>query len=236
MDRLIIDWQQMPTYNTVMAVATGAALLSLAAMGKSLIHNSKVNPKGWAMNLFTLALILVTTGLHMTVTWPLAKYFPFDNIIFGEPSLVLGAMLLPIAYYFWKNEKEIMEREDRMQLVASNFRHYKYLMIGIGLGMIGIAFAGVIYQLFAAPKEEPISGMFADYPMFEAVCISLVYAGIGIAASITPTILEKFAQGTYFANFSKFGYFLIVLVGWVWLLFGALNYFTHVGLIVNTMT
>ncbi|WP_413513560.1 DUF981 family protein [Myroides odoratus] len=235
MDKLIIDWQQMPTYNTVMAVATGAALLSLAAIGKSLLYNTKVNPKGWAMNLFTLALILVTTGLHMTVTWPLAKYFPFDNIIFGEPSLVLGAMLLPIAYYFWKNEKELIDREDRLQLVAANFRHFKYLMIGIGLGMIGIAFAGVIYQLFAAPKEEPISGMFADYPMFEAVCISLVYAGIGVAAVSTPKILEKFTAGEYFTNFSKFGYFLFVLVGWVWLLFGALNYFTHVGLIVNTM-
>lgn len=52
--------------------------------------------------------------------------------------------------------------------------------------MIDIAFAGVIYQLFAAPKEEPISGLFADYPMFEAVCISLVYAGAGVEALITP--------------------------------------------------
>lgn len=234
MDKLIIDWQQMPTYNTVMAVATGAALLSLAAIGKSLLYNTKVNPKGWAMNLFTLALILVTTGLHMTVTWPLAKYFPFDNIIFGEPSLVLGAMLLPIAYYFWKNEKRLIDHLNRMQLVAANFRHFKYLMLGIGLGMIGIAFAGVIYQLFAAPKEEPISGMFADYPMFEAVCISLVYAGAGVAATITPLILEQFAQGNYYNKLAKFGYVLFLLVGWVWLLFGALNYFTHIGLIINT--
>ncbi|KZE81818.1 MAG: DUF981 family protein [Flavobacterium sp.] len=235
MDKLIIDWQQLPTYNTVMAVASGAALLSLATIGRSLINNQKVNPKGWAMNLFTLALILITTGLHMTVTWPLAKYFPFDNIIFGEPSLVLGAMLLPIAYYFWKHEKDVVENENRMQAIAANFRHFKYLMIGIGLGMIGIAFAGVIYQLFAAPKEEPISGMFADYPMFEAVCISLVYAGIGIAAVIMPSTLEKLTQGNHNNNTVKFAYFLLTLVGWVWLLFGALNYFTHIGLIVNTM-
>lgn len=235
MEGLLIDWQQMPTYNTVMAVATGAALLSLASMGKSLLHNTTVNPKGWAMNLFALALILLTTGLHMTVTWPLAKYFPFDNIIFGEPCLVLGAMLLPIAFYLWQNEKEIIASEQRVQLIAANFRHFKYLMIGIGLGMIGIAFAGVIYQLFAAPKEEPISGMFADYPMFEAVCVSLVYAGIGVAAILTPTILEHLIQGKYKTSMVKFGYFLFVLVGWVWLLFGALNYFTHVGLIVNTM-
>lgn len=235
MDRLIIDWQQMPTYNTVMAVATGAALLSIAAIAKSLIHNTNVNPKGWAMNLVALAFILIPTGLHMTVTWPLAKYFPFDNIIFGEPSLVLGVMLLPIAYFFWQNEKELIASEHRMQLVATNFRHFKYLMLGIGLGMIGIAFAGVIYQLFAAPKEEPISGLFADYPLFEAICISLVYAGIGVAAIIMPTILEQLAKKEYNSSIAKFGYFLLVLVGWVWLLFGALNYFTHVGLIVNTM-
>lgn len=235
MDKLIIDWQQMPTYNTVMAVASGAALLSLATISKNLIHNTKVNPKGWAMNLFALSLILLTTGLHMTITWPLAKYFPFDNIVFGEPSLVLGALLLPVAFYFWKHEKELIENNERMQIIAANFRHFKYLLIGIGLGMIGIAFAGVIYQLFAAPKEEPISGMFANYPMFEAICISLVYAGIGVASCIAPSILEKFTQGNYFNPVAKLGYFLLVVVGWTWLLFGALNYFTHIGLIVNTM-
>lgn len=236
MEKLIIDWQQMPMYNTVMAVASGAALLSLATIGKSLINNTKVNPKGWAMNLFALAFILVPTGLHMTLTWPLGKYFPFDNIIFGEPTLVLGALLLPVAYFLWKNEKELIDSKHRVELIASNFRHFKYVMIGMGLGMISIAFAGVIYQLFAAPKEEPISGLFADYPMFEAVCISLVYAGAGVAALITPSILEKFTKGDYVNQLAKFGYVLFLLVGWVWLLFGALNYFTHIGLIVNTMT
>ncbi|MEC4114833.1 DUF981 family protein [Myroides pelagicus] len=235
MEPLIIDWEQMPTYNTVMALASGAALLSIAAIGKNLISREKVNPQGWAINLFALAIILVTTGLHMTVVWPLAKYFPFDNIVFGEPSLVLGVLLLVIAFYFYKNRISIVEDSDSLKQVSADLRHFKYIMIGIGLGMIGIAFAGVIFQLFAAPKEEPISGMLADYPMVEAVCISLVYAGIGVASIITPFILERFATGDYENRLAKYGYILLQLVGWTWLLFGALNYFTHIGLIVNTM-
>jgi len=54
------------------------------------------------------------------------------------------------------------------------FWHIKYLLYGLGLALIGIGIVGVTYQLFAAPPEEPITGMFADYPMIEATSISLL--------------------------------------------------------------
>lgn len=89
---LTIDWTQMPTYNTIMAVAAGAALLTLVWLGRSLLMKKTEDMEGRALALGVPGLILTATGLHMTLTWPFAKYFPFDNIIFGEPSLAFGVL------------------------------------------------------------------------------------------------------------------------------------------------
>ena len=55
-------------------------------------------------------------------------------------------------------------------------RPVSYFAAVMGLALISIAIAGVYFQLFAAPPEEPISGRFADYPMLEASFISGLYA------------------------------------------------------------
>lgn len=39
--------------------------------------------ESWALAAGVLGAILTVTGAHMTLTWPFAKYFPFDNIIFS---------------------------------------------------------------------------------------------------------------------------------------------------------
>ncbi|HWC05964.1 MAG TPA: DUF981 family protein, partial [Gemmatimonadota bacterium] len=94
----------MPTYNTVMAVAAGAALIMLVLFGRELIRDpSKVVPEAWALGFGVVGAILSATGLHMTLTWPLAVDFPFDNIIFGEPSLAFGVLLLAAALYLWRH-------------------------------------------------------------------------------------------------------------------------------------
>src|SRR5699024_12531544 len=100
----------------------------------------------------------------------------------------------------------------------------------MGLGLLGSAVGGVRYQLFAAPPQEPISGTFADYPRVEAIFISGLLALVGVGAALFPLALRDGA--------------VVVrkIIGWFWgiagvalLLFGALNFFTHIGLIVNTM-
>src|SRR4051794_10114077 len=84
---LVIDWTQMPTYNTIMSVAAGTGLLSLVWFARDLARDREVDVEPWALAFAVPGFILVATGLHMTLTWPFAKYFPFDNIIFGETSL-----------------------------------------------------------------------------------------------------------------------------------------------------
>src|SRR5579875_778031 len=184
--KLVIDWTQMPTYNTIMAVAAGAGLCSIAQTIKKAAEKKQLNPEGWAINFGVLGLILFVTGLHMTLTWPMAKYFPFDNIIFGEPSLALGALLLALAFYCWKRADRIASADAPIVIMASNFRHLHYFLYGLGLACVAIAFAGVIFQLFAAPPEEPITGLFAHQPILEATAISGLYALIGISALLMP--------------------------------------------------
>lgn len=236
--KLVIDWTLMPTYNTIMALAAGAGLCSIATTIRKTAERKQINPEGWAINFGILGSILFFTGLHMTLTWPMAKYFPFDNIIFGEPSLALGTILLFLAFYSWKRAEHIKNAETPIAEMAKNLRHLRYFLYGLGLAMIGIAFAGVIFELFAAPPEEPITGLFADYPMLEATGISLLYAAVGISALLMPGILDKFADHypQAYTSTQKLVYILLMVDGTVWILFGALNYFTHIGLIINTMS
>lgn len=243
---LKIDWAKMPTYNTIMAVAVGAGLIGLVLLGRELLHApQEVSTDGWGLAFGALGLILFVTGLHMTLTWPLAAGgFPFDNIIFGETSLAFGVLLLASAVYLWRRGHLITEvTTDAQGRVANPVRTIaraawpiSIFVAGIGLGLFGIAAAGVRYQLFAAPPQEPISGAFADYPIVEAIFMSGLIALVGLGAVLFPFAVRALATP------DRGRTVLVPVIGWVWGiagvvlgLFGALNYFTHIGLIINTM-
>ena len=229
---LVIDWAQMPTYNTVMSVAVGAGLILLVMLGRELLRSpGKVVVEGWSMAFGVLGAILTATGLHMTLTWPLAAGgFPFDNIIFGETSLAFGVLLLAAAFYLWTRGRAALERADATEHLQAVARPVSVFVLGMGLGLVAIAVAGVTYQLFAAPPEEPISGAFAAYPLVEAIFMSGLIALVGVGAILFPFAVRSGGRAVR------------AVIGWAWglsgvafLLFGAMNFFTHIGLIVNTM-
>jgi uncharacterized membrane protein len=232
---LVIDCTQMTTYNTIMALATGAALLSLAALGRTVARRQRFHPEGWALNFGVLGFLLTLTGAHMTLTWPFARYFPFDNIIFGEPSLAFGVILLAAALYAWKRAIRLQEPDTVGRELAEAAQPLSIFVVGLGLAMLAIACAGITFQLFAAPPEEPISGRFANYPWLEAIFISGLYAAVGLSALLYPFFLRHTAAGQTNSGVQRFTGALLVLSGLAFLLFGALNYYTHIGLILNTM-
>ncbi|MGW0478674.1 DUF981 family protein [Nonomuraea sp. NPDC003214] len=229
---LKIDWTKMPTYNTIMAVAAGVGLVLVVWFGRKLLRGDPMeHVDGWALAFGVLGALLALTGLHMTLTWPLAgQGFPFDNIIFGEPSLAFGAMLLAAALYLWKRWTPSQGAADRREHVARVAGPISLFAFAMGLACFGIAAAGWTYTLFAAPPQEPISGAFADMPMLEATFISGLYVLVGIGAVVFPFALR--ARGGPAATVTGVCW---LVAGVVFALFGALNYFTHIGLIVNTM-
>lgn len=231
---LKIDWARMPTYNTVMSLAGGAGLLLVVALGWYLVKGKPIVPDAWAMAFGALAFVLLVTGIHMTLTWPLAgQGFPFDNIIFGEPSFVFGVLLAAASMFLWKRGAVLAEPgavEERLLAVSRLAAPISVFVFGAGLACFGIAAAGWKYTLFAAPEEEPISGEFADHPMLEATFISGLYVLLGLGAILFPLALRRGAAPVRAVVGVCWG-----LAGLAFLAFGALNYFTHIGLIVNTM-
>ncbi|EPR76521.1 hypothetical protein ADILRU_1141 [Leifsonia rubra CMS 76R] len=190
---LTIDWTQMPTYNTIMAVAAGAALLNIVWMGRLILKGRPVHLVGSAVTFIVLGAILTITGAHMTLTWPFAKYFPFDNIIFGEPSLAFGVLLLGGAILLWRADRHVpldTESHDIGPEFAASLAPMRIFIFGLGLSLGAIAIAGLVFQLFAAPPEEPISGAFAQWPWVEAIFMSGLFGFVGIGAvfSLSPSI------------------------------------------------
>ena len=234
---LKIDWANMPTYNTIMSVAVGAGLIGLVMLGRQLLSRpDQVSSEGWALTFGVLGGILTTTGLHMTLTWPLAAGgFPFDNIIFGETSLGFGVLLLGAAFYLWKRGAAALAASKPVEALARVAQPITVFIGGLGLSLVAIAVAGIKYQLFAAPAEEPISGEFADYPLVEAIFMSGLIGIVGLGALAFGLLVHRIVTGRETAVWAR-------ITGWLWgvsgvlfLLFGAMNFFTHIGLIVNTM-
>ena len=232
--QLKVPWAQTPMYNTIMAVAAGIGLLLLVALGRELYLRRPIVAEGWSAAFAVLGLLLTLTGVHMTLTWPLSSIAPFDNIIFGEPSLAFGVILLAAAAVLW-SRRVILAADsddaagDRLLFVRRLSAPLSVLAAGLGLGLFGIAAAGWRYTLFAAPPQEPISGNFANHPLLEATFISGLYLLVGIGAVLLPIVLLKMTKPLILAVGACW-----TLAGLAFTLFGALNYFTHIGLIIHT--
>ncbi|WP_456697964.1 DUF981 family protein [Aeromicrobium sp. P5_D10] len=235
---LKIDWATMPTYNTIMSIAAGAGLLGIVLLARQLMTKpSDVSAEGWSLAFGVLGAILTTTGLHMTLTWPLAAGgFPFDNIIFGETSLGFGVLLLGASIYLWRRGAEALTRPEPLAALAKVAQPISVFVGGLGLALFGIAVAGIKYKLFAAPPEEPISGEFAEWPLVEAIFMSSLFALIGIGAVLFPFVVNSLKKATAVLTVPiKITGVVWAVTGVAFILFGAMNFFTHIGLIVNTM-
>ncbi len=231
----LIDWGNMPTYNTIMALAVGAGLIAVAMFFRDFRAGKLDGVEGYALTFGALALILFPTGLHMSLTWPLAPDFAFDNIVFGETSLGFSVLLGAAAFFLWnKREYYAVGSEASFHGTMKTLRPATIFIAGLGLALFGIALAGVVYTLFAAPAEEPISGAFADWPMMEASFLGVLFTMVGLGAVLLPFAVRSTNEDTISGLFKTIEW-LWLISGAIWLLFGAMNFYTHIGLIVNTM-
>lgn len=231
---LTIPWTEIDfvIYNTIMGIAAGAGLLVIVDLGRRMRRGDTVPLEGYSLAFAINGFICTVTGLHMTLTWPLAAGgFPYSNILFGEPVLALGVILLGAAWILWVRRDLLgVPSPERDRAIGWFAGPTSVLGIGIGLGCFATAAAGIRYELFVAPPAEPITGSyFGQWPWIEITFVSGLYILTGIGTILLPLALRNLRSV----------WALIVggawaIVGAAWLVFGAFNFFAHTGLIINT--
>lgn len=235
-------------YNTLMALSAAVSFLLIVDLGWRLLNEKTIHATGWVAAFIALGAIMAFLGAVMTVTWPLKEVAPNccqqDNIIFGEPILAYGVMLLTASALLWRTVKwwpagatsgEPVHARDAtvggepfLASLADALRPLSLLVFASGLMLIALAFAGVRFKLFAAPPSEPISGVANNHPYVEAIFISTLYALMGVGAVLFPFFLRTMSR-----TLAKVIGVVWSIPGVIWLFFAAMNYYTHVGSLVK---
>jgi hypothetical protein len=217
-------------YNELVAVTAGAGLLGFASFLSSLIRNKPIDSEAWASFFGVTGLVLLVTGLHTTLTWPFGgDGFEYANIAFGQPAAAFGALLLFAAVYLWRHRLLFNGDVEPANKVALAAMKPASIFVGaLGLGMAVLAIAFVRYQLGAAPPEEPISGRFGHLPILEALFLGGLWGVVAVGA-----LLFAIALWTDRPQLLRWAVWAWVIGGVVFLLFGAMNFYTHIGMYDN---
>jgi hypothetical protein len=217
-------------YNELVAVTAGAGLLGFASFLSSVIRNKPIDSEAWASFFGVTGLLLLVTGLHTTLTWPFGgDGFEYANIAFGQPAAAFGALLLFAAVYLWRHRLLFNGDVEPANKVALAAMKPASIFVGaLGLGMAVLAIAFVRYQLGAAPPEEPISGRFGHLPILEALFLGGLWGVVAVGA-----LLFAFALWTDRPQLLRWAVWAWVIGGVVFLLFGAMNFYTHIGMYDN---
>lgn len=94
--------------------------------------------------------------------------------------------------------------------------------------MAVLAITFVRFQLGAAPPEEPITGRFGHLPILEAVFLGGLWGIIALGA-----ILFAIALLTNRPQLLRWAIWAWLIGGVALLLFGAMNFYTHIGMYDN---
>ncbi len=217
-------------YNELISITAGAGLLGFAKFLSQVIRKERIESEGWAAFFGVTGLLLFVLGLHTTVTWPYGgDGFEYANIAFGQPAVGFGALLLLAGIYLWRNrtvyEGDVAASSTR---TLASFKPVSIFVGVLGLGMAVIAVSFVRYQLGAAPPEEPITGRFGHLPLIEALFLGGLWGVVAVGA-----ILFAVAFWTDRPRLLRWAVWAWVLGGIAFTLFGALNFYTHIGMYYN---
>jgi hypothetical protein len=224
----------MILYNTIVGLAAGVGLLLVARLLKLLVNGQKVQPEGYALAFAITGFLETVLGLTISVMWPYTKVL-HANIMMGEPALAFGVSLVAASFFLWRKRQvfDDLGRCDPLSAAASAYltavlRPVSVWVVATGLMMASLTAAILYYQLGQAPPQEPISGYFAGTAI-EPSFLALLWGLISLGAVLFPAGIAK---GNRHAM-------TVVVLCWtaagaVLVLFSAMNYFTHIGLLMNT--
>ena len=220
----------MIVYNTLIAITVGAGLLGFAKFLTMLVRQERVASEGWAALLGIVGVLLLALGLHTSVTWPYgAEEFAYANIAFGEPAAAFGALALFAAIYLWRH-RVLFEGDPAVasRAALAALKPVAIFVGALGLAMAVLAISFVRFQLGAAPEVEPISGRFGQWPILEALFLGGLWGVVALGA-----LLFAVALWTDRPQLLRYAAWAWVIGGLVFLVFGALNFYTHIGMYYN---
>lgn len=220
----------MVVYNELVAITAGAGLIGVAAFLYQVVGRKRIESEGWAGFFGVTGLLLFVLGVHTTVTWPFGGAgFEYANIAFGQPAAAFGALLLLAAVYLWRHRSQLSGDEAEVGDALLAAAKPASIFVGaLGLGMAVLAVAFVRFQLGAAPPEEPISGRFGHLPLIEALFLGGLWGIVAAGA-----ILFAVALWTERPGLLRWVVWAWIIGGVVFLLFGAMNFYTHIGMYYN---
>ena len=224
----------MVVYNELVAITAGAGLIGFAVFLANLIRNKRIDTEAWAGFFGVSGLLLLVLGIHTTVTWPFGGGgFEYANIAFGQPAAGFGALLFFAAVYLWRNRTALELRgetgpEEPSSMMLAAFKPVAIFVGALGLGMAALAISFVRFQLGAAPPQEPISGRFGHLPILEALFLGGLWGVIAVGA-----LLFALALLTTRPHLLRWAVWAWIVGGTVLLLFGAMNFYTHIGMYQN---
>jgi uncharacterized membrane protein len=220
----------MVVYNELVALTAGAALLGFAWFLAQLVRSRRIDSEGWAAFFGLTGLLLLLMGLHTTMTWPFGgDGFEYANIAFGQPAAGFGALLLFAALYLWRHRELFAGDVGTASSTALDALRPTAVFVGaLGLAMAVLAVTFVRFQLGAAPPEEPISGRFGHLPILKALFLGGLWGVIALGALLFAVALLTDRPGLL-----RWATWAWVVGGAVLLLFGAMNFYTHIGMYYN---
>jgi uncharacterized protein DUF981 len=221
-------------YNTIVGLAAGVGLLLVAQLLKQFATGKKVRPEGFAVTFGITGFIQTVLGLTISVMWPYTKVL-HANIMLGEPALAFGASLIGGAFFLWRKRDVFIDLGEGNQkstqasaYLLAVLRPVSVWVFATGLMMASLVVAIIYYQLGHAPAQEPISGYFGD-TWVEPGFLALLWSLISIGALLAPVALAKWnSKGMNIVRLCW------TVAGGLLVLFSAMNYFTHIGLLMNT--
>lgn len=181
----------MILYMTIMGLLLSFAMLSVAIFGgRALVRAAPVPLAPWAATWGAAGLGLAIGGTHMSLTWPLPDV-PADphccrsiNLMFGEPSLIFGLVLLATAASLTWADRQVagMASQERSRVVRSAVLPPAWLAAAGGVLLIPMGIAGLVFGKFVPPPQE----WYGFVGSFETYYVSFMYLAGGLSCILLP--------------------------------------------------
>jgi hypothetical protein len=224
----------MIMYNTLVGLAAGVALILVAAFFKQLSGGLEVRPEGFALSFGVTGFILTVLGTTISVMWPYTKVL-HANIMMGEPAMAFGVTLVAASFFLGRRSEIVLalgasseKSEPAMDYIRAVLRPVSVWIFAMGLMMAALAIAILYYKLGTAPPQEPISGRFSQ-SILEPIVLSFLWGLTAAGALLFPAGVRGWNRGIL-----KICALCWQIAGVLFLLFSAMNFFTHIGLLMNT--